>query len=266
MFAANGTLLRCSCKSALFGILVKLRMNLNEDNNSAVNQSTQVHMRVAVVDAAKLLSHIFKTFSENKGVRLVFGRYSLPSSLKRDTWTKGQKGKEAQKTIKAGQQNRGWVVVVGGQNAWEQEKIFLAPKQTRGGRCRDYFTCHGCYSQSYDILSTQRFTSWLSDIIQVFASTPFVTSTWRNHQEIILWEKKENGANLLVGIWCWENKNKLVEWKVLIDTMGLSELPRRREKPQTAVYCLEYFGRCRCLGTGFDVSLSYVLYFVKVFL
>ena len=78
------------------------------------------------------VSHIFKTFSENKGVRLVFGRYSLPSSLKRDTWTKGQKGKEAQKTIKAGQQNRGWVVVVGGQNAWEQEKIFLAPKQTRG--------------------------------------------------------------------------------------------------------------------------------------
>lgn len=156
----------------------------------AVNQSTQVHTRVTVVDAAKLLSHIFKTFSENKGVQLVFGRYSLPSSLKRDTWTKGQKGKEAQKTIKAGQQNRGWVVVVGGQNAWEQEKIFLAPKQTRGGRCRDYFTCHGCYSQSYDILSTQRFTSWLSDIIQVFASTPFVTSTWRNHQEIILWEKK----------------------------------------------------------------------------
>ena len=99
------------------------------------------------------VSHIFKTFSENKGVRLVFGRYSLPSSLKRDTWTKAQKGKEAQKTIKAGQQNRGWVVVVGGQNAWEQEKIFLAPKQTRGGRCRDYFTCHGCYSQSYDILS-----------------------------------------------------------------------------------------------------------------
>ena len=137
------------------------------------------------------VSHIFKTFRENKGVRLVFGRYSLPSSLKRDTWTKGQKGKEAQKTIKAGQQNRGWVVVVGGQNAWEQEKIFLAPKQTRGGRCRDYFTCHGCYSQSYDILSTQRFTSWLSDIIQVFASTPFVTSTWRNHQEIILWEKKK---------------------------------------------------------------------------
>lgn len=55
MFAANGTLLRCSCKSALFGILVKLRMNLNEDNNSAVNQSTQVHTRVTVVDAAKLL-------------------------------------------------------------------------------------------------------------------------------------------------------------------------------------------------------------------
>ena len=29
----------------------------------------------------------------------------------------------------------------------------------------------------------------------------------------------ENGATLLVGIWWRENKNKLVEWKVLVDTV-----------------------------------------------
>ena len=49
-FADDGTLLHCSCKSTLFGILEKLPVNLNGDNNSAVNQSTEVPMRVAVVD------------------------------------------------------------------------------------------------------------------------------------------------------------------------------------------------------------------------
>ena len=31
----------------------------------------------------------------------------------------------------------------------------------------------------------------------------------------------ENGATLLVEIWQWVNKNKLVEWKAPIDTMGI---------------------------------------------
>ena len=31
----------------------------------------------------------------------------------------------------------------------------------------------------------------------------------------------ENGATLLVGMWCWKNKNKLVEWKVLLDMVGI---------------------------------------------
>ena len=30
----------------------------------------------------------------------------------------------------------------------------------------------------------------------------------------------ENRAMLLVGIWWWENKNKLIEWKALVDTVG----------------------------------------------
>ena len=31
----------------------------------------------------------------------------------------------------------------------------------------------------------------------------------------------ENGATLLVGTWWRENKNKLVEWKALVDTVGI---------------------------------------------
>ena len=31
----------------------------------------------------------------------------------------------------------------------------------------------------------------------------------------------ENGATLLVGIWWRENKNKLVEWKAPVDTVGI---------------------------------------------
>ena len=31
----------------------------------------------------------------------------------------------------------------------------------------------------------------------------------------------ENGPTLLVGIWSRENKNKFVEWKALVDTVGV---------------------------------------------
>ena len=31
----------------------------------------------------------------------------------------------------------------------------------------------------------------------------------------------ESGATLLVGVLWWENKNKLVEWKALVDTVGI---------------------------------------------
>ena len=31
----------------------------------------------------------------------------------------------------------------------------------------------------------------------------------------------EEGATLLVGIWRRENKNKLIEWKALVDTVGI---------------------------------------------
>ena len=32
------------------------------------------------------------------------------------------------------------------------------------------------------------------------------------------------GAMLLVGVWWRENKNKLVEWKALVDTVGIKSV------------------------------------------
>ena len=95
---------------------------------------------------------------------------------------------QAQKTIDLSWQNVRRVVVVGGQNTWEQENIFLPPKQPRGqargnrqGDCLTYR--RWCHSQSYDILLTQKFSSWFPGIIQVFAKATFlVTGSGKNHR------------------------------------------------------------------------------------
>ena len=75
--------------------------------------------------------------------------------------------------------------------------------------------------------------------------------------------------------------NKLVEWKVPIDGMGIddaslkdkflfysfvpqtvvprfSKLFRCEESSQTAICCLECLGRLKCLVTGLDASLSFL--------
>ena len=51
MFVTDGTLLCCSCKNALISILEKLPVSLSEDNDRTVNQTTEVQMRVTLVDA-----------------------------------------------------------------------------------------------------------------------------------------------------------------------------------------------------------------------
>ena len=82
-----------------------------------------------------------------------------------------------------------------------------------------------------------------------------------------------------VRYWCkygnGKNENKLVEWKALVDTVGikstdlkdkflfyrvlrLSELLRCRERPQTAICFLEWLGRFKRLTTGLDASLSFL--------
>ena len=109
LFAADGTLLRCSRKSALMDLLEKLSEDVHEDD-TGVNrngQHTEVQMRVSVVDAmpevqclekprwVKNCSHladhftnrIFQKFGENEELRLVFDRYDIPFSLKEGTRT-----------------------------------------------------------------------------------------------------------------------------------------------------------------------------------
>ena len=110
LFAADGTLLHCSCKSALMDLLEKLPLDAHEDNNTGVNwndQHTEVQQRVSVVDAmvevqcldkpgwVKNCSHladhftnrIFQRFGENEELRLVFYTYDVPFSLKEGTHT-----------------------------------------------------------------------------------------------------------------------------------------------------------------------------------
>ena len=40
--------------------------------------------------------------------------------------------------------------------------------------------------------------------------------------------------------------------------LRLSDLPRCKERPQTAICCLERLGRLKCLATGLDASLSFL--------
>ena len=98
-------------------------------------------------------------------------------------------------------------------------------------------------------------------------------SDWR-HYGLCVCLYAEKGAKLLVGIWWQENNNKLDEWKALVDTVGikcanledklllwvlqLPELPRCREKPQTAISCYEWLGRLKCLVNSLDASLSFL--------
>ena len=47
--------------------------------------------------------------------------------------------------------------------------------------------------------------------------------------------------------------------------LWLSELPRCREKQQTAICCVACLRRLKCLATGLDASLSFFSYVAKVF-
>ena len=98
-------------------------------------------------------------------------------------------------------------------------------------------------------------------------------SNWRNCG-LCVYLYSENGAMLLVGIWWQENKNILAEWKAFVDTIWLksaylkdnfcsgvmqpSELPRCRERPQSAICCQEWLCRLKYLATGLDESLWFL--------
>ena len=51
---------------------------------------------------------------------------------------------------------------------------------------------------------------------------------------------------------------RVLFWKINLCSSGLrlSELPRCRERPQTAIRCLEWLGWLKCLTIGLDAALS----------
>ena len=53
---------------------------------------------------------------------------------------------------------------------------------------------------------------------------------------------------------------KMPVWKINFcsSVLRLSELPRCKERPQTAMCCLERLGRLKCLATGLDASLLFL--------
>ena len=87
--------------------------------------------------------------------------------------------------------------------------------------------------------------SALFQILLTFGALALCQSDWRNCG-LCVGLYAESGATLLVGVWWRENKNKLVEWKALVDTVPnwkinfcssvvrLSELTRCKERPQNA--------------------------------
>ena len=54
----------------------------------------------------------------------------------------------------------------------------------------------------------------------MFQALALRQSDWRNCGLYVSLYAK-NGDMLLVGIWWWEYKNKLVEWKAPVDTLGI---------------------------------------------
>ena len=54
----------------------------------------------------------------------------------------------------------------------------------------------------------------------MFRALALRQSDWRNYG-LCVGLYAESGVTLLVGVWWRENKNKLVEWKALVDTVGI---------------------------------------------
>ncbi|KAK3746101.1 hypothetical protein QZH41_015518, partial [Actinostola sp. cb2023] len=111
LFAADGTMLHCSCKSALMHILEKLKGETSSGVTSDTNsESAYVQVKVSVVDGMaevqsldkpdwikscqQLADHfsnrLFSKYDGCQEIRLIFDRYDVPSSLKTATRTRRQ--------------------------------------------------------------------------------------------------------------------------------------------------------------------------------
>ena len=70
-------------------------------------------------------------------------------------------------------------------------------------------------------------------------------------------EKKmelENGVTLLVGMWWRENKNKLVEWKALVDTVRIKSADL-----EDKIFFSKFCGFPNCLDVGKGCKLPYAV-------
>ena len=71
--------------------------------------------------------------------------------------------------------------------------------------------------------------SWKRKLATVKGEKADVSVSWALALRQSIWRNcglcvglyAENRASLLVGIWWRENKNKLVEWRAFVDTVGI---------------------------------------------
>ena len=117
MFAADGSMLRCSAKSALMAILDKLPCKSADQRKSCDGTTTNeawLHLKVVIIDSMaelqcldkpdwvknceQLANHFVNTIEQKYGrkdkVRLIFDRYDLPMTLKEATRDKRQGGQD----------------------------------------------------------------------------------------------------------------------------------------------------------------------------
>ena len=63
-------------------------------------------------------------------------------------------------------------------------------------------------------------SKYIKGVVLTFRALALRQSDWRNCG-LCVGLYAESGATLLVGTWWRENRNKLVEWKALVDTVGI---------------------------------------------
>ena len=111
LFAPDGTMLHCPCKSALMHILEKLTgESSSEVTRQTSSPNAEVQFKVAIVDgmaeiqsldkpewiktckhlAEHFNNRLFSKYDENQEIRLIFDRCDVPSSLKSATRTRRQ--------------------------------------------------------------------------------------------------------------------------------------------------------------------------------
>ena len=67
----------------------------------------------------------------------------------------------------------------------------------------------------------------------------------------------ESEATPLVGIWWRENRNKLIEWKALVDSVGIKGVDL-----EDKIFVLVFYGFPNCLDVRKGRKLPYAVYII----